>query len=1343
MRVRFRIGILIVLLLFLSLPPVTGNTLHVGQSETYSTIQAAINAASAGDTILVDPGEYNERITISKSLTLNGATSGVGKNGYNVPAHYHYNKKKESIIAPLDTQSSPVVAIEKGDVTFDGFVVSMTVAGSYPQYAPTELIRMTAAGPLSNVKIQNNVIGPNTNTTLQNGNAGRMGITVSKWSPGTGDNIVYNLQIRNNKIFDAKGDGCGILMIGAKNTSAASLQNQFKGAVIDNNEITGNHRSGIDFSAGVQGGPAAADHIRITNNVISSNGWNSTIDRDNLKWGNGIVLIRMTDQVNDKVPWASRYIDIENNVFSDNEKNGIYIGPITRDVTITGNTIERNGRGASGGENGYSIWDGIRIDMDEAYQPPSNQQIYDYLTSIQISGNKIQDNGGFGIRVIQTPQNGPVDARRNWWGKATGPYNSTSNPSGDGDAVTGNVRFAPWYENTAMSSTRSPATGTGMTLSVSADNITGIQKAINAALVGDTVKVFPGSYDERIVINKSLALSGATSGISKKEYVVPAGYAYDATRESIIGPTQDQNEAVVKIETGSVTFDGFVVENTHANQYPAMTYPYTNLIALSNMSHDYSDVRIENNVIGPNTNINSQDGTKGRAGIALYGPSAATSWYLTIARNKIFDAKGDGCGILLLGSVNSTNQTMASSLGLTGKYRGSVIDSNDISGNHRSGIEFSGGVQGGPAAGDHFRITNNTISNNGWGSPSDRDKLKYGNGIVLIHVGSDKEWPYSWGSRYVDITSNRIFGNEKNGIYIGPINRDITISNNTIWNNGPGTGGYRTWDGVQVDLDESYHNPIYKNYAYLTNIVLKDNEINASGSYGVQVIRTPLSGAVDAHNNWWGEESGPYSAKNPTGNGNPVSDNVAFSPWYTNPGKTTLSQTLPKPMAAFSCSPSEIVKGESVACDSGESARLSSTSIQSYLWQFGDGDEITTTIPSATHTYNKPRVNTVTLKVTDSNGIFNTTTRQVTVIGKKDVIPLSFNGTSVSGEKGSQKITLDTSAINGTLTNTTTQVTVKNPGNGWAEMVVRGNTSGSSSGSITVQNISEVILKTAPSVTTLDTTPGGVGEVTTGIEISLKEYATAPLQVEVSGGANTTVSNAFQLAAGAGHNVDAVAYTMVIKGSDMINANLSASSEPVKLNMSVSEEWVNAHGGLSAIKVLRFSDDGNTKETLETNYLFTAGTPAMCYFEVISPHGCSIFGIASLSVVAPAAPAGSSNSGSSDSGYQGGRNAAKAGSTGSPPQKPGPQEFKAPLQETPVGRITETPSGATNGAQFQNKDETPPAPGSTTSQKDLTTRIKDFIVSYGIAIISILLIVIVCAGMLFWYRKKRRVDPLL
>ncbi len=84
---------------------------NVSTLTSYSTIQAAINAATAGDTIQVCDGTFNENLTINKALTLNGANANnaCGSRG------------AESIIAPA---SGIAVSITASDVILNGFEIT-------------------------------------------------------------------------------------------------------------------------------------------------------------------------------------------------------------------------------------------------------------------------------------------------------------------------------------------------------------------------------------------------------------------------------------------------------------------------------------------------------------------------------------------------------------------------------------------------------------------------------------------------------------------------------------------------------------------------------------------------------------------------------------------------------------------------------------------------------------------------------------------------------------------------------------------------------------------------------------------------------------------------------------------------------------------------------------------------------------------------------------------------------------------------------------------------------------------------------------------------------------------
>ena len=62
---------------------------------------------------------------------------------------------------------------------------------------------------------------------------------------------------------------------------------------------------------------------------------------------------------------------------------------------------------------------------------------------------------------------------------------------------------------------------------------------------------------------------------------------------------------------------------------------------------------------------------------------------------------------------------------------------------------------------------------------------------------------------------------------------------------------------------------------------ITNNTIFSNTSYGVY---NDVASAINAINNWWGNASGPYHASlNPTGTGDPVSDNVLFNPWLAAP----------------------------------------------------------------------------------------------------------------------------------------------------------------------------------------------------------------------------------------------------------------------------------------------------------------------------------------------------------------------------------------------------------------------------------------------------------------------------
>jgi len=405
-----------------------------------------------------------------------------------------------------------------------------------------------------------------------------------------------------------------------------------------------------------------------------------------------------------------------------------------------------------------------------------------------------------------------------------------------------------------------------------------IQAAIDAADPGDTINVGPGSYVEALLIQKSVHLFGATAGLEKRGYAVPAGYAWDTGVESVITHPDPAGGYVALVDiddTGDVTFDGFVVSELNA-----VANANTSLVRVRAQTHSISDVDVVNCIIGPNTNTVSQDGAQGRMGLYIVN-NPYTQFGVQnslFAHNKIFDCKGNGNNVFLWSAYYAYGAAGP------GDMTGTVIDQNEIYGSHRSGIETAGGFA-------HLTISNNEIYGQSGLPGDDPDFLKYGHGILMIRGSSDKvsDPLTAYGPQDLLITGNDIHDNQKSGVYMGPKNDSVVFTDNLIHGNG--------WNGIMLDLEGNFWNPTFENppvsgdyacYDCSTDVSGSGNEIYGNGTaanpiadYGVLVNGVPGNGfEFDARHNWWGDASGPYHpVHNVDGQGNEVSDYVLFEPW--------------------------------------------------------------------------------------------------------------------------------------------------------------------------------------------------------------------------------------------------------------------------------------------------------------------------------------------------------------------------------------------------------------------------------------------------------------------------------
>lgn len=125
--------------------------------------------------------------------------------------------------------------------------------------------------------------------------------------------------------------------------------------------------------------------------------------------------------------------------------------------------------------------------------------------------NSLSNNGKMGI-YIQSNTHVSIDAKYNWWGDESGPYHEVSNPEGKGDIVSDWLLFDPWIGKPRTWYVDDDAEKGGNGSLVHPFNR--IQDAIDASQHGETIRVFEGIYEERVIVNRSVSLIGNGSEVT-------------------------------------------------------------------------------------------------------------------------------------------------------------------------------------------------------------------------------------------------------------------------------------------------------------------------------------------------------------------------------------------------------------------------------------------------------------------------------------------------------------------------------------------------------------------------------------------------------------------------------------------------------------------------------------------------------------------------------------------------------------------------------------------------------------------------------------------------------------
>ncbi|MFN9594709.1 MAG: beta strand repeat-containing protein, partial [Pirellulaceae bacterium] len=249
----------------------TGKTLIVGPGQTYSNIQSAVDAATAGDKIQVLAGDYPENVTINKSLTLQGApgvkvTPAPSTTGILVTAS-DVTIKDLQVEGMVGISTTTGISIGSGvaNTTLTNLVLSLHQRGLLIENSTAAVTNLnltnvqadangngfeiTASGKVNGLTVTNSQFNDNLYGFSTTADTGRPSVDQA----GEVTNVIFtNTQFSNNKIkgiyvekidnvqFGTAGVGNGITASGNA-TDAASLGGLSSGVGIDINLKYGNY----------------------------------------------------------------------------------------------------------------------------------------------------------------------------------------------------------------------------------------------------------------------------------------------------------------------------------------------------------------------------------------------------------------------------------------------------------------------------------------------------------------------------------------------------------------------------------------------------------------------------------------------------------------------------------------------------------------------------------------------------------------------------------------------------------------------------------------------------------------------------------------------------------------------------------------------------------------------------------------------------------------------------------------------------------------------------------------------------------------------------------------------
>ncbi len=519
----------------------------------YGRIMRAVDGATTGHTLNVSAGTFPENVTLTKTLTMNGAKVGVDARGRVVGSP---NPATESVVSPVSGAALELMTGSSSTV-IDGFSMLGVVLGTQgviQTQSPTAQTSFT--------QIKNNFVK---NTGAQGAamwfNRGITDVTISNneivggTTSSSTQNIFLNNQsfagmhFLNNNVLGSGGT-YGIFVDGNRNvgTSATPRDPLFQGNLFQG------------LVAGMNGGVRSLDNAQFLENTFNNNsqlGFQGGPRKSNFArntfTNNGLYGISLTGFNGSPAQFAdttrgSSKTTIQNNFFSGNATAPGAFG----DVLLSN---EANGMQASNTITNNSLTSTIAIYNNE---PGGGTDV------IKAECNWFGTTSAATIttKVFNTP-GGIVDFI---------PFlnNGTDNDGGTPGfqpVPSSCVTLTSWYvnDNSTSGDHYTTALGNDGNPGTSNSPFATMNHAVAVSADGDTIFVDAGTFVENVVVNKyNLSIRGSNYGINPN--------TGSRLAESIVMPAVNDPELGVlfEIQKSKTNIDGFLFNGDN----PSLTGGY-------------------------------------------------------------------------------------------------------------------------------------------------------------------------------------------------------------------------------------------------------------------------------------------------------------------------------------------------------------------------------------------------------------------------------------------------------------------------------------------------------------------------------------------------------------------------------------------------------------------------------------------------------------------------------------------------------------------------------------------------------------------------------------------------